>query len=260
MLNKETEEKLKVLGFDVSKLTEAVKAENEVSLEVPALFTEKQKNDFGSNRFDEGKTAMSEILAKDIKKTFKIDIDSKDINEVVKTYGEIKIKELGKPNEKIEALEHEKNELQTKLTDSLNTIKNMESDYNNKLFNVETRTKVLGMIPDNTVIPKDDIMTLFMTTHNIKNDNGRTIVEKDGQILKDNVLNPLEVSTVLNSFIDSKGFIKKEGMGGTDRSGGGSAKFNNMAEFMEHCKTNNIEPMSKEGMKLLSENKSENFK
>jgi hypothetical protein len=43
MLNKETENKLKVLGFDVSKLTEAIKADQEVSLDVPTLFTEQQK-------------------------------------------------------------------------------------------------------------------------------------------------------------------------------------------------------------------------
>lgn len=259
MLSKETEDKLKVLGIDVSKLTDAIKAENEVSLEVPALFTEQQKNDYGKNRFDEGKTAMSEILAKDVKKAFKIESESKDINEVIKVFGEMKVKEFGKPNEKIEALEKEKTELQTKLSEALNLTQKTESEFANKLFAVETRTNILSLIPENTTIPKEDIMTLFLATHNIKKDNGRTVVERDGQILKDNVLNPLEVKTIINTFVDSKGFIKKDGMNGKDRTGGGSAKFSNMAEFMDYCKKNEIEPMGNEGQSLLKTNKTDNF-
>lgn len=261
MLNKETENKLKVLGIDVSKLIEAAKADNEVSLEVPTLYTEEQKNKFGSNRFDEGKTAMSEILAKDVKKTFNIDIDSKDINEVVKTYGELKSKESGKPNERILALEKDNKELQDKLSGALGSVKTIESEYANKLFNIEIKNKLNSLIPETTTIPKDDVVTLFLNYYNIEKDvNGRTVLKKDNEILKDNVLNPLEISSVLNQFLDQKQLIKKDGMGGSDRKGGGSAKFSNMADFMDYCDKNKIEPMGKEGQAILAANKEVNFK
>lgn len=261
MLNKETEDRLKVLGFDVSKLTEAIKAEDEISLDVPTLYTDEQKNSFGSNRFNEGKTAMSEILAKEVKNQFSIDIESKDINEVVKAYGESKIKELNKkPDERVKALESEKTELQNKLTTLSNEKQTIENEFSQKLFHVEVKTQLNSLIPDNTKIDKGDISQLFLNTHDIaKDENGRTIVKKSGEVIKDELLNPLELKDVVSSFIDKKGFIEKSGMNGDDRMSGGSAKFKNMAEFMTYCDKNGIEPMGKDGQAMLSANKAESF-
>ena len=261
MLNKDTENRLKVLGFDVSKLTEAIKAEDEISLDVPTLYTDEQKNTFGSNRFNDGKTAMSEILAKDVKSQFNIDIDSKDINEVVKAYGESKVNELNKkPDERIQALENEKTELQNKLSNLSSEKQTIESEFSKKLFHVEVKTQLNSLIPDNTKIDKSDISQLFFNTHEIaKDDNGRTIVKKSGEVIKDDLLNPLELKDVVNSFIDKKGYIEKSGMGGDDRMSGGSAKFKNMAEFMTYCDKNGVEPMGSEGQAMLSANKAESF-
>ena len=88
MLNQETQEKLESLGFVVSELENAIKSEKEESLEVPTLYkeqgmNEEQKRIFGNNRFDEGKKAMSEIKAKEIKSTYGIEMDGKNIDEVI---------------------------------------------------------------------------------------------------------------------------------------------------------------------------------
>jgi hypothetical protein len=261
MLNQDTVNKLSVLGIDVSKLTEAIKAEDEVSLEVPTLYTEDQKTSFGKNRFDEGKTAMSEILAKDVKKTFNIEVDSKDINEVVKAFGEKKVSELGKPNEKIATLESEKQDLQNKLQALSSEKQTLESDFNKKLFGIEVKSQLTSLIPENTTIAKEDVATLFLNNYSVdKDEQGRTVIKKDGKVEQDNVLNPLDLNTVVNTFLDTKGLVKKSGMGGKSTTGGGSAKFENMAEYMEYCQNNDIEPMGQEGQAMLSENKSENFK
>lgn len=261
MLNKETEEKLKVLGFDVSKLTEAVKAEDEQSLEVPKLITESQNMDFGKNRFDEGKNAMSEILAKDIKKTFNIESDSKDVNEVVKLYGENVLTGANiKPDEKFNNLKKDYDEIQGKLTNAMESNTNLEKEYKTRLFGVQITTKINSLIPEKTKIPKDDITTLFLNNYSVDTDDqGRTVVKKGNEILKDGVLNPLTLETVLNTFLDERKYIDKNGMGGGDRGAGGSSKFKNMTEFMAYCKKNDIEPMSTEGQSLLNKNKEANF-
>jgi len=260
MLNKETEDKLKVLGIDVSKLTEAVKADDEVSLEVPTLYTEEQKNSFGSNRFAEGKTAMSEILAKDVKKKLGIEAETKDIFQVIEIFGENKVKELGKPNEMLEVLKKEKEALQGKVTELTGLNEKTQKEFNDKLFGVELKAQLSTIIPESTKIPKEDITTLFLNTYRVsKDDTGRTVVFKGNEVLKDSLLNPLELKTVLNTFIDEKKLIQKSGMGGEDRGGGSASKFTNMSEFMTYCEKNQIEPMGKEGQAMLSANKAENF-
>jgi len=261
MLNKETEEKLKVLGFDVSKLTEAIKAEDEQSLEVPKLFTESQNLDFGKNRFDEGKNAMGEILAKDIKKNFNIESDSKDVNEVVKLYGENVLSAANiKPDEKYNNLEKDYKEIQGKLEKSMESNSNLEKEYKTRLFGVQTKTKISSLIPEKTKIPKEDITTLFLNNYSVDTDEeGRTVVKKGNEILKDGVLNPLSLETVLNTFLDERKYVEKSGMNGGDRGAGGSSKFKNISEFNAYCEKNNIEPMGAEGQALLSKNKEANF-
>ena len=116
MLPKETKDKLVALGFDVSKLEEAVKSEDEQSLDVPTLYSEQQYNDFGGNRFKEGKNAFSEIKAKEIRDKFKLQTESKDIDEVMNGIIEMKIAEVNKdPDERVKALKSDKESLQSLL-------------------------------------------------------------------------------------------------------------------------------------------------
>jgi len=260
MLNKETEDRLKVLGIDVSKLTDAVKAVEEVSLEVPQLYTEDQKSSLGANRFTESKTAMSEILAKDVKKRFGIESESKDLYQVIELFGENKVKGFEKPNELIDALKKEKSELQTKVVELTGVNEKAQKEFNDKLFGVELKSQLSAIIPESTKIPKEDISTLFLNTYSVsKDETGRTIILKGNEVIKDNLLNPLDLKTVLNSFIDEKKLIQKSGMGGEDRGGGSASKFTNIAEFEAYCAKNQIEPMGKEGQAILSANKAENF-
>jgi len=262
MLNKETEDKLKVLGFDVSKLTEAIKAEDEQSLDVPKLFTESQNLDFGKNRFDEGKNAMSEILAKEVKKQFNIESDTKDINEVVKLYGDNVLKTANvKPDEKYNTLESNFKKLQSDYQSVVDDKENTEKEYKSKLFNIHTTSKINSLIPAKTKIPKEDITTLFLNNYSVETDEtGRTVVKKGNEVLKDNVLNPLPLDAVLNTFLDERKYIEKSGMNGGDREkGGGSSKFKNMSEFNAYCEANNLEPMGTEAQALLMKNKEANF-
>lgn len=258
MLSQEDVNKLNVLGIDVSKLTEAVKSDNEVRLEIPQLFTDSQFNEFGKNRFNEGKKAIEEITAKELKEHFKINAEHKDIKKLFEEYGNLKATEAGKkPSE----LENTIAELQKKLTDATTEKQKIQSDFQKRLDTIELKNNLSGLIPEGTKIGKEDIINLFLISHSVeKDDTGRAIVKKGDDVLKDNILNPLDLKTVINSFIDERGFTVKSGMGGNDRTGGGSGKFKDTAEFMAHCEKNGIDPMGTEGMNLLANNKDSNFK
>ena len=78
MLTKKTIKELKALGFDVTALIEAAKAETEVEYQVPEIttfteeqLTERDKNTIAAAKpsiFGEGKTAGLEIAGKAIAK------------------------------------------------------------------------------------------------------------------------------------------------------------------------------------------------
>lgn len=270
MLVKETKEKLEVLGFDVSKLEEAIKSDSEVSLDVPTLYKEKgisaeDQEIFGRNRFESGKSAMSEIKAKELKSNYGIDVEGKDIDKVISAIIDSKVKEVeGSPDERVKALELEKTTLQKRVLTLEGENQTIEKDFNSKLFNITTRDKIKSIIPkDGMKIGQEDLTTLFLNIHSVdKNESGSTVVKKGDQILKNNLEDPIKLEDAVNSFIDSGSYRVKNGMGGDDGNGGSSstAKFSNTNEFIDYANKNGIDPMSAEGQKILADGKADDFK
>ena len=274
MLNTETKTKLEGFGFDVSKLEVAVKSDKEESLDVPNLkteadfskmITEDQKTQFGSNRFEDGKKAMSEIKAKEFKEKYSLEIDGKDLDTVVEAYGKKTVVDAGiEPDKKVQSLTTQIDTLKTSLATSEGKIKTNESEYSQNLFNLEQRNQVVNFLPKETVISHEDIIALFFSGHRVtKDEQGRTAVKKGENLLKDQTTgDPLPLKDVVTSFVDERKFAKNGGMGGGDGDGGGggSTKFKNFTDFEAYCDKNKLNSMSEEAQKILKDNKAEDFK
>jgi hypothetical protein len=256
MFNAETIKKLaEVLKLDVSDFTTKIKSDKEETLEVPTLFTEEDKNAFGTNRFNDGKKAATEILVKDLKTKHNLDFEGKSIDTLLDKFSEKVIADANiAPDEKVKKYKVENEELKGKLQTTLTEKENIKKEYEGKLFHVGITNEVLNHIPKNTTIPANDIADLFMNRHRVTKEDNSVVVYKGDQLLKDGLLNPIPLKDVVAQF--SEAYINKNGMGGGDNSGGGTAgKFNTMSSFMDHLKKINVDSLSEQGLKLLSENK-----
>lgn len=261
MLHQETQDALSKLGLDVSKLVEAIQSEDEITLEVPEQkkFTDEEMTTFGKNRFNEGKQAVSEILAKKYKEEHSIDIEGKDLDKVVEA---IKAKgfEEAKPDESVMNAKKDKEELQRKITELEEIRANEKAQYEQNVFQVGNKQRLLSLVPKEVNGNSADLVDLYLMKNQVANIEGNTVVQVDGQIVKDNLLNPVPVDEHFKSWIDSTGFVKKQGMGGEDsKSGSSASKFKNTAEFYAYAKDKGIEPLSEEGQKILMENKAADF-
>ena len=256
MYPKETLKKIAdVLKLDVSVFEANLKSDKEETLEVPTLFTEEDKNTFGTNRFNEGKRAATEILVKDLKVKHGLDFEGKSVDTMLEAFKEKSLADAKiEPDKQVSTLKNEKKALQDQVTSLTGEKEKLTKEYNDKLFHVETKNQILSFIPDNTIIPKEDLVELFMNRHRVTQEDNSVVVYKGDQILKDNVLNPIPLKNVVSQF--SEGYIKKNGMGGGDDINGGTkGNFKTMSAFMDHCKKNNIDPMGEKGQKLLIDNK-----
>ena len=260
---KKIDEVLHISDFDAK-----LKSDKEETLEVPVLITEDEKNTFGTNRFNEGKKAASEILVKDLKTKHGIESDSKSIDTFLEKYSEKVIADAKiKPDEQVEKYKKEAGELRTKLQAAEQEHTKTKSDYESKLFDVQTTSEIRSHFPDKTAdgkpiaysLPVNDLVDLFKLRHRVANEDGSTVVYKGTTRLNDKVLSPIPLKDVVAQF--AEGYVAKGGMGGGDNGGGGGAvpKFKTASEAYKYLKDHNIEPMGQEGLKMLNDNKDAGF-
>jgi len=253
MYSKETLKKIAdVLKLDVSTFEANFKSEKEETLEVPVLFTEDDKNKFGENRFNEGKKAASEILVKDLKQKHAIEFDGKSIDGFLDKFTEKVISDAKiAPDEKVKKLTDENKTLKDSLQTALGKEQTLAKEYADKLFHVETRSEILSHIPEKTIIPREDLAVLFMNSYRVAKEDDRVIVYKGAAPIKDNVLNPVPLKTVITQFAEK--YIDKTGMGGGDSGGGANGKFKTMSSLQAHLESTKVNPGSDEGQKLIRE-------
>jgi len=258
MLAQETLKKIAgVLGIEVSDLDAKLKSEKEETLDVPTLYTEDDKNTFGENRFKEGKKAATEIAVKDLKVKYGLEFEGKSLDSALEAYAAKAIADAKiAPDEKVKKLTEENGRLKGDLQKALDDATNIKGEFENKLFHVGIRSEVLTHIPDNTLIPKEDLLELFMTRHRVAREDNSVIVFKGDQAIKDKVQNPVPLKDVVSQFAEP--YLKKGGMGGGDNGGGAGGKFNTISEVYTDLKSKGIEPMSQEGLKAVADAKKAN--
>ena len=256
MYTKETLKKIAdVLKLDVSVFEANFKSDKEETLEVPTLFTEEDKNTFGTNRFNEGKRAATEILVKDLKVRHGLDFEGKSVDTMLEAFKEKSLADAKiEPDKQVSTLKNEKKALQDTVTALTNEKETLTKNFNDEIFHVGITNEVLKNIPKNTTIPAEDIVDLFMKRHRVVKEDNSVIVYKGTEKQQDKVLNPIPLKDVVAQF--SETYINKNGMGGGDDKGSGTpGKFPTASALMEYMKKNNIAPMSPEGLKLLNDNK-----
>jgi hypothetical protein len=263
-LSKELKASLAALvGKTVEEFETALTTEEEVSFEVPKYHTQKDLDTYGTNRFNEGKTAASEIMVKDLRAAHpEIDYSGKKIDEFLKKYKDKVLVDADlKPDDRVVKLNKDLELLQKKYETDLGVKEQEIGNLKKHTFKLNTSHKVLALIPEKTVIPREDIVDLFNLRHEVREEEGKIVVYKDGQVLKNELQSPLELKNVVGTFLDSNKYVAKGGLGGVDDPGrvGADGKFKSMSQFMKHAETKGINPNSEEGIKLLNENKAEGF-
>lgn len=257
MLKKEAIGKLsKLLGID--DLETIITSDEEKDIEIPTLYTEDEKEQFGKNKFDEAKKVYREIFVKDLKKKFGVDTDTVDVTKVVREITEKAIQDAKIPaDKKVEALLAEKEALQNNYQELERKLNETEQEYKQRMFKFEVRQKVLSNLPDNTLIPKEDLTELFLMKYNIKNEDDKLLIEKDGQILKDHIENPLPIDNVVKSFAES--YIKKDGAGGGAGGQEPTDKFKSTSQWAKWANAKGLDLMSDEAQAELVNRKADDF-
>ena len=246
-------------GADV--LQNAIKSDEEVSLEFieGSFVSDTDLNLMKETRFTDGKKEGNKIGydhgIKDFKKEFGLEIEGKDRKVIADAIRNQIITDAKiEPDKKVNELNTSLANLQSQYETDLGVKTNEVESLSNKLREYKVNGDLAKHLPEGlTGIDANDFMTLAKTSASFEYDDDVLVVKKNGAIQRDKMEKPITPKDYLTSFATNKKWMGTEGREGGDQNGNGSGTFKNMNEVYKHMETNNINPTSPAGQKLVTD-------
>lgn len=251
-----------------SKLTELISSDEELELTVNKvnLFNDDEVTQLKNNSYKDGLVFGTEKLVKSFRDVNELDFEGKikygadgrvDYESLAKHISEpfeSKIKSTNtKPSEEIKEWESKYNTLKGTYETEQNAWKIEKENLSNKLTDINKNQYLMSSMPDLTGIKKEQAIILFKNDYTIDQKENGFVAKKNGEILKDNIGNPLPIKDVANLWAVDNGWLKNGGRNGDDEPGGSHGKFKDESEAYAYMRKNNIIPGSEEADKILKQ-------
>lgn len=244
----------------LADLETAIKDEKEVDFVIPAELTVLTKDELESRdtaQKKQGEKDGREIGIKEVKKAAGLpeDAPSKDPAKVAqaivdKATADAKIK----PDEKVTQLTEQVGLLQKQLGEKegeISTAKKVAAD-------VSLDRKILSVFPKNRAdnLDDDDYLTIIKRNHSFEEQDGKLIVKKDGELVRDKTTtNPLAMKDVVAGIFTERKWTKEEGgaggRGGSDKGGG--SKYTKKSEVIAKYEAEGKNINGADGQALVAE-------
>lgn len=191
---------------------------------------EKRIKNLGKPQYEAGKTAALEMKAKEWKEKHPElkDIEGKDLDIMIEKLAEARVAGAKIPaNEKITQYEKDLKILRENLQKEADEKTSLKSTYEKEKQSFQVNQHLFSIIPESAInenMDRSDIIALFRAKgYDVVMNEGKFVPTKDGEILKDKSLEPLNPKDVMNQFITDKKLIVIEGgTGDKDKTGGGA--------------------------------------
>ena len=244
MLSKKSQEALlKALKVPDAEI-QTLLAEEEKEFAIPAtisILDEEGKAELLTNHGNSNKTAMREIMIKDMKELAGLEFDGKTPEKFIEALKEATLKEANvSVDEKVKAANTKVEELRTKLTEREKEV----ATFKESATKAQQQAKLLKHFPKdrNSSLTDEDYLTLLNSKAQILEDEGKEVFVFNGKKYQDDKLNPLPLNEAIPlAFKDSNWIAAATdetktgtGFGDTKRVPGA---VNNLREAKDHAKS-----------------------
>lgn len=241
--------------IDLNKedLEKAIQEDSNITLDIDEKLVIRSKEDdekLVKNVREEAKSIGAEIGRKEILKGLGVEGDGvhkdaeeaiKLVNKAVDTRVKAGIEDSGaKPSEKIEAMkaefEKDKQTLISRAQELESQLNSAKGEFESYKFGMVKKDIIMGAIPDNTILPKEDIYTLVSSKFNIENKDGKPVlVNENGEVVKNSVLDPVDPKEYVKSFFESEGtkYLSGASGGRDDKDSGSNGGKQSMDDFLK---------------------------
>lgn len=229
----------------------------------------------GKNRYDAGYKAFEEIGLKEVKKKLGLDPIDPKINSIETIVNKIveqeKIKLGTEPDKRVKDLETEKANLQKTVTDLGAEVETWKTKVSYAETSGTIKSSILSALndiqidADATRLPaqREILQMAFEKKHEVKIEDGKQVVYRDGKKLVDNLQNPLPIADVMKDFAPQYVNVKtKTGRGDASSQqsqlSGELVSITDRKTLLAYLENKNIRMDSNEAMAVLKEVKEKN--
>lgn len=237
----------KVVEVENEELTKAIEDEKEevsIKNEDLSIRSKDEEKKFIENlKKETGKTSL-EMAIKDVRNDHELDFQGKTMDNLVEALKAKHKTEFSKaPNEQMSQMESDLEQLKDKNNKLQGDFDTSTSEFDTYKKGLKKRTAIEKNLPDNMILPKEDMLTVI--DNKIKtsvDDDGKVVVMDDqGNIKKDDNLEPIQLSKAFEDFFTTnKQYIKtpEGGRGGKDSSTSSNSK--SMESFDKRMETKGV--------------------
>ena len=237
------------IGMDVDTLKAAIESEDAQSIEIPEMvrMTQTDFDERLENTRKESKTAGVEIAIKEARSKLGLEFQGKTMENLLTAY-ETKLKADfapdAEPDKKVAELTKDIETLRGNLAKKDDEINEIKTNFKKESVNRTINDKIIGAVPENTIIPAGDIAQLFRTKVDVDiNDEGAMIFKKNGEVLKNpTTLSPMGLNDVLGDFVSP--YLKKASGGGGGDDEPGNLKAGSFEAFVKEMSAKGVDSNS----------------
>lgn len=118
----------------------------------------------------------------------------------------------------------------------------------------ERNNKILASFPEKMKMDKSDALLIVNNSLEFEETDGGLIVKRDGRQILNKLGEPESIENAIASFVETKGWTKASGAGGTDRKpDSGLPNGLSADEAVQFITQKGVDPMSTEGSKMFIE-------
>lgn len=268
MLTQESINKIaEITKIEPSLLSEAITSNDESNIEIPPVISfmsdelSRRDSNLQKQKYDEGKTAGAEILIKDLKERYSVDIDGKDPDRFIEAF---KTKTLEganiEPDKKVKELQDIVDNLKATNTELEKEKISLESSIRLRSL----KSKAFSGLESEFLLSNDKVFKLMENDgYTLEEDDGDVVFRLNGNIVRDTkTQDALSANKVIEEYAQKENILKKEEStrsGRGDKSTRGSrssvTSFSQLQkEWEESGKSINSSEFSAKAMELAKDN------
>ena len=117
----------------------------------------------------------------------------------------------------------------------------------------ERNNTILKSLPEKMNQDRSDALLIMVNTFEFDDHDGKPIIKRDGEIIRNGAGDPETYDNVIKSFVEEKKWIKGSGMNGDDRGGNQNKKGLTADQAEKAIIDAGKDPGSTEGLKMFNE-------